>query len=134
PVAPRSCTPHAVTPARQQEIFSAFVHSLYVARTVDEAYTHFTENFTNHNPDAVDGLVSSFDLVEPLFTNPAVEIQVLHQSFAAPMGWVHYRIDGFLPEPTAVVDVYLWGGSCIVEHWDIIQERPVNVTNPHALF
>lgn len=78
--------------------------------------------------------MSSFDIVEPLFTNPAVEIQVLHQSFVAPIGWVHYRIDGFLPEPTAVVDVYLWGGSCIVEHWDIIQERPVNVTNPHALF
>jgi predicted SnoaL-like aldol condensation-catalyzing enzyme len=91
-------------------------------------------NFTNHNPSVLDGLAASFDVVKPIFTNPAVEIQILHQAFAEPVGWVHYRIDGFLPEPTAVVDVYLWGGGCIVEHWDIIQERPVNATNSHALF
>ncbi|KAJ7510332.1 hypothetical protein B0H11DRAFT_1958552 [Mycena galericulata] len=134
PVPPRPCTPQAVGPRRQQEIFNNFVNSLYVAKTVDEAYTHFTENFTQHNPDVLDGLAASFDFVDPLFTNPAVAVEVLHQGFEAPIGWVHWRIDGFLPQPTAVVDVYLWGGSCIVEHWDIVQERPVNATNPHALF
>jgi hypothetical protein len=72
--------------------------------------------------------------VKPIFTDPAVAIEVPHQSFEAPMGWVHYRIDPFLLEPTAVVNVYLWGGSCIVEHWDIIQERLVNATNPNGLF
>ncbi|KAJ6592610.1 hypothetical protein B0H19DRAFT_1245463 [Mycena capillaripes] len=103
---PQGCTPHAVGPVRQEEIFNAFVQSLYVARTVDEAYTHFTENFTNHSPDIVDGLVSSYNILEPLFTNSSVKVQVLHQAFVAPFGWVHLRIDGFLPQPTAAVDIY----------------------------
>ncbi|KAF8210042.1 hypothetical protein K438DRAFT_1571373 [Mycena galopus ATCC 62051] len=108
----------------------------FLHRTVSEVYTHFIEDFINHNPATVDGIASSFALVEPLFTNSniAVNIQILHQAFVAPYGWVHYRIDGFNPEPTAVVDVYQFNGSCVVEHWDIIQERPVNSTSSHPLF
>ncbi|KAJ7744270.1 hypothetical protein DFH07DRAFT_749555 [Mycena maculata] len=121
----------------RSHLLAYFAHSLInPIRTVEEAYTHFTENFTNHNPDVLDGLAASFNLVEPIFTftNAAVTIEVLYQPFVAPIGWVHYRIDGFLPESTAVVDVYLWGGACIVEHWDIIQERLVNATSTHPLF
>ncbi|KAJ7879046.1 hypothetical protein B0H14DRAFT_2320391, partial [Mycena olivaceomarginata] len=133
---PQPCTPQTVSPFRQEEIFYTLVNKLYVARTVSEAYTHFVEDFINHNPATVDGIASSFALVEPLFTNSntAVKVQILHQAFVAPYGWVHYRIDGFNPEPTAVVDVFRFDGSCVVEHWDIIQERPVNSTSSHPLF
>ncbi|KAF7359675.1 Snoal-like polyketide cyclase family protein [Mycena venus] len=118
---PRPCILHSVSPHQQEEIFYTLVDALYVARTVSEAYTHFVEDFINHNPATVDGIASSFALI-------------LHQAFAAPYGWVHYRIDGFNPEPTAVVDVFQFNGSCVVEHWDIIQERPVNSTSLHPLF
>ncbi len=31
--------------------------------------------------------------------------------------------------PSAVVDLYRFEGSCIVEHWDVKQERQANDTN-----
>ncbi|KAJ6506608.1 hypothetical protein C8R45DRAFT_801690, partial [Mycena sanguinolenta] len=128
------CTVHAVFPLKQEEIFYDLVDALYVERNVSEAYSHFKEDFINHNPFAPDGIASSMALVVPIFTNPAVSVQVLHQVFAAPYGWVHYRIDGWSPEPVAVLDLYLFNGSCVQEHWDLIQTRPDNATNPHALF
>ncbi|KAJ7435527.1 hypothetical protein B0H11DRAFT_1937464 [Mycena galericulata] len=97
----------------------AFLLTNTVLRTVDEVYIRFTENFTNHNPNAIDGLASSFGIVKPIFADPAVAIEDR---------WVLARAD------CGRGRVFVGGGSCIVEHWDIIQERPVNATNPNPLF
>ncbi|UQC88297.1 uncharacterized protein CLUP02_13820 [Colletotrichum lupini] len=35
---------------------------------------------------------------------------------------------------TAVVDIFRFQGSCIVEHWDVATAMPPNATNPLALF
>lgn len=43
-------------------------------------------------------------------------------------------MSGIGGEPAAVVDVVRFEGTCIMEHWDVIQERPGNATNSNALF
>ncbi|KAJ7823188.1 hypothetical protein B0H14DRAFT_2598007 [Mycena olivaceomarginata] len=130
---PIPCTPHRASPHQQQEIFYAFVNSIYIKRTISAGFTHVVEDYINHNPDTV-GIAASFLVLDSLLSNPAVKIQLLHQAFAAPYGWVHFRIDGYNPEPTAIVDVFRFNGSFVAEHWDVIQQRPVNATNPHPLF
>ncbi|KAJ7898347.1 hypothetical protein B0H13DRAFT_2337522 [Mycena leptocephala] len=129
-----TCTPHPVSSAQQHEIFKALAKSWYTERNITQAFTHVAANEIQHNPFLPDGAVSTFNFVNALFQNPAVTVEVLHQAFAAPIGWVHYRMDGLYAEPTAIVDVFRFDGACVVEHWDIIEERPINATNPHALF
>lgn len=52
-------------------------------------------------------------------------------------GWVHYRMDiAGVPADQffAVLDLFRMNGTCIEEHWDVAQQRPINATNPLALF
>ncbi|KAJ7853036.1 hypothetical protein B0H14DRAFT_2354526 [Mycena olivaceomarginata] len=131
---PNPCMPQAVSPRNQEDIFFGFVNSFYITKDYQEAYTHVAGNLINHNPTSVDGIASSFSVVNSLFTSPSVSIQLIHQVFGAPFGWVHYRVDGLNPLPTAFVDVWRMDGSCLAEHWDVIEEQPANTTNPHPLF
>ncbi|KAJ7784065.1 hypothetical protein B0H14DRAFT_2958978 [Mycena olivaceomarginata] len=125
-----TCTPQpgAVFPQQQRVIFEK------TAASIAAAYKHVRADEFQHNPDNLDGAAASFAVFNAVYANRTNTIQVLHQAFEAPIGWVHFRIDGASPEPGAIVDMYRFNGSCIVEHWDVIQERPVNATNPHALF
>ncbi|KAJ7152875.1 hypothetical protein C8R46DRAFT_1302184 [Mycena filopes] len=129
-----TCTPAYASPSKQQELFEKYAELLYVKRTPIPAYAYFTANDTQHNPYVLDGAAASFAVVNPIFTNSTNKIAVLNQGFQAPTGWVHWRLDGVYPAPTAVVDVYRWEGACIVEHWDIVQTLPADAINPHALF
>ncbi|KAJ7456877.1 hypothetical protein FB451DRAFT_1353741 [Mycena latifolia] len=131
------CTPCPATPWQQQAIFAKFVQDVYhnpTTASIAHAWNHIVADEIQHNPAALDGANASFAIVNSIFADPTHNISVINQAFQAPVGWVHFRIDGLNPEPTAIVDMYRFDGACIVEHWDVIQERPVNSTNPHPLF
>ncbi|KAJ7036704.1 hypothetical protein C8F04DRAFT_1181055 [Mycena alexandri] len=130
-----TCTPRPASPREQQAEFEKYADLLYVKRTPRPAYAYFTANDTQHNPYVLDGAAASFALVNPIYINHTNGVEMLHQGFQAPIGWVHWRLDGGgYPAPTAVVDVYRFEGACIVEHWDIVQTLPADAINPHALF
>ncbi|KAJ7129868.1 hypothetical protein C8R43DRAFT_1208638 [Mycena crocata] len=134
-----TCTPSAgpVSAARQRVIFENFIDLVYknaTVETVREAWKHIAADEIQHNPAALDGANTSFAIVSVAFTDPTHKIQIINQAFESPVGWVHFRFDGINPEPTAVVDMYRFNEACIVEHWDVIQERPVNATSQHPLF
>ena len=38
------------------------------------------------------------------------------------------------PNETAIVDLFRFNGSCIVEHWDVIESVDNATTNPIALY
>ncbi|KAJ7055475.1 hypothetical protein C8F01DRAFT_1319218 [Mycena amicta] len=131
---PVPCKVHRATAAEQKQIFNTFVDELYVKRNVPRAFTHIAADYIQHNPFILDGIPPSLDFLYPLFSNTSVTLQIIHRAFEAPYGWMHYRVDGFLEEPTAIVDVFRFNGTCVQEHWDVIEERPANATNPHPLF
>ncbi|KAJ7881086.1 hypothetical protein B0H14DRAFT_3763363 [Mycena olivaceomarginata] len=116
---PNPCMPQAVSPRNQEDIFFGFVNSFYITKDYQEAYTHVAGNLINHNPTSVDGIASSFSVVNSLFTSPSVSIQLIHQVFGAPFGWVHYRVDGLNPLPTAFVDVWRMDGRALRSTGDI---------------
>lgn len=56
-------------------------------------------------------------------------------SFSDSTGWVLAKQEtpgkaGY----TAVVDVFRMDGSCVVEHWDVLQPKPATASNPLAMF
>jgi predicted SnoaL-like aldol condensation-catalyzing enzyme len=59
---------------------------------------------------------------------------ILQIMFDSPYGMVHYRLDVPGQQPTAVMDLWRFEGTCMKEHWDVLQSLPVNATNPIALF
>ncbi|KAJ7091781.1 hypothetical protein C8R44DRAFT_719655 [Mycena epipterygia] len=128
------CVVHRATAVEQKQIFNTFVEDFYVKRDIPRAFTHVAADFIQHNPLELDGFTSSLDFLDPIFSNTSVTVQILHRVFEAPYGWLHYRVDGLLEQPTAILDLFRFNGTCVQEHWDVIQERPVNSTNPHPLF
>ncbi|KAJ7352084.1 hypothetical protein DFH08DRAFT_956894 [Mycena albidolilacea] len=131
---PVPCVVHPATTVEQKQIFNTFVEEFYVKRDIPRAFTHIAADYIQHNPFELDGIPSSFNFLYPIFSNTSVTVQILHRVFEAPYGWLHYRVDGLLEEPTAILDLFRFNGTCVQEHWDVIQERPVNATNPHPLF
>ncbi|KAJ7037271.1 hypothetical protein C8F04DRAFT_999346 [Mycena alexandri] len=131
---PVPCVIHAATAVEQKLIFTTFVEEFYVTRDIPRAFSHIAADYIQHNPVELDGVTSSFDFLDPIFSNTSVTVQILHRVFEAPYGWLHYRVDGLLDEPTAILDLFRFNGTRVQEHWDVIQERPVNAPNPHALF
>ncbi|KAJ7054899.1 hypothetical protein C8F01DRAFT_1292824 [Mycena amicta] len=136
PPTPVPCVVHPATALEQKQIFNTFVEEFYVKRNIPRAFTHLAADYIQHNPFELDGITSSFDFLYPIFSNTSVTVQMLHRVFEAPYGWLHYRVDGIpqQPEPTAILDLFRFNGTCVQEHWDVIQARPANATNPHPLF
>ncbi|KAJ7183482.1 hypothetical protein C8R46DRAFT_1209642 [Mycena filopes] len=128
------CAPHPASPREQQAIFEKYAELLYVKRAPVAAYAYIPANQIQHNPYTLDGAATSFPVVNSIIGNSSLGVEVLHQAFAAPFGWVHWRLDGFYPAPAALLDLYRFEGGCILEHWDITQEVPADAINPHALF
>ena len=65
---------------------------------------------------------------------PDIPFTILRYSFADNTGWVFYRIDAPGLATKALVDIYRMDGTCIVEHWDVLQVVPANATNPVGFF
>ncbi|KAK7723632.1 hypothetical protein SLS57_004446 [Botryosphaeria dothidea] len=129
------CPPRAATPAEQKAIFAEFVQKFLVQQNATKALLdHVSEDYIQHNPFFPSGrqvVLDAFASIPPGATNSSI----INQGFDADRGWVHYRQDqAGAPQPSAVVDIYRFEGTCIREHWDVIQQRPANATNPLAMW
>jgi len=128
-----NCPPHKATLKEKRAAYEDFVQKFYIEKNVEAAFVnHMDENYIQHNPNALSGRQSAIDFLVPLFKT--VNITLLNKGFYEDRGWVHFRQDEPGKQPEAIVDVLRFNGSCIVEHWDVIQERPLNATNPLAMW
>ncbi|KAJ7301949.1 hypothetical protein DFH08DRAFT_759847 [Mycena albidolilacea] len=125
---PVPCTVRPASASQQEQIFNTFVEEFYVKSDLFDAFTHVVSDYIQHNPNILDGNAATFDVLSARLSTSTP--QILHLAFSAPYGWVHHK-DG---NSTAIVDVYRFNGTCIQEHWDVIQTVPANSTNPHPLF
>lgn len=127
------CVPSALTTWEQAERWNTFVHEFYIAKDLKAAYGSFVAaDYIQHNPDVGQGPAAAIAYLSPFWQS--TEIKILHLGFDNSIGWIHFRVDGLTPQPLAITDVYRFNESCIQEHWDVIQARPLNATNPLALF
>ena len=82
----------------------------------------------------LDDPAASIVYLSPLF--PDIKITILHVGLDNAVGWVHWRADAVNEsggEPSATVAICRFNESCIDEYCDVIEARPVNVTNPLVL-
>lgn len=128
------CPPYGASPWEQEKLFNEFVVDFYVDNNITKAFTTYvSEGYIQHNPFIPDGRDAVIAILGS-FPPPVVPTVIVHQLFQNNIGVVHHK-DITPGQPiTAVADFYRYNGSCIVEHWDVIQSVPANATNPHPLF
>jgi predicted SnoaL-like aldol condensation-catalyzing enzyme len=129
-----NCPGRIVTSFEQLEIFKTFVRKFYVEKNIPAAFTdHVAESYIQHNPNFKSGRQIASDGLSKYI--PTLNITVAKISLSDNHGWVLAKQTAPGKEGyTAVVDIFRFNGSCVVEHWDIIQQRPTNASNPLALF
>lgn len=130
------CPPRIATIEEQRAAFTNFINLIYKpGGNVTEAYlTYVAEDYIQHNPNILSGRQNAIDAVSA-FVDAGATFDIINIAFADDLGYVYSRMNiAGAAQPTAVVDILRMNGSCIVEHWDVMQERPANATNPIAMW
>ena len=126
------CPPRPASESYQRAIFYAFVDVLYGEKNPIKAFdTYVAVNLTEHDPFDEQGRDANAAKLAGII--PYAQFTVLRKNFDNNLGFLHARIEHD-PQPYALADIYRMDGTCIVEHWDVLQERPANATNPIAMF
>jgi predicted SnoaL-like aldol condensation-catalyzing enzyme len=96
---------------------------------IDENYIQHSANLPPHgrNNTLSALLKAGSDLT-------GVNTTIMQVMFDSPYGMVHYKLALPGQQPIAIMDLWRFEGTCMVEHWDVIESLPINATNPIALF
>ncbi|RSL40698.1 hypothetical protein CEP53_013214 [Fusarium sp. AF-6] len=125
------CPPRPVTTAQKRAIFDEFVDKLYVERNGTRALLdHTPEDYIQHNPFVLSGRDNGIEGLS--FVSPdTVNFTIARRGVDGTLAFIHTRLDRVNEtQPTAAIDLFRFEGSCLVEHWDVLQEVPENAVNP----
>ncbi|KAF4867882.1 hypothetical protein CGCSCA1_v012949 [Colletotrichum siamense] len=130
------CPPRSATPEKQRAILNEFIQAFYKERNATKAMLgHVAEDYIQHNPDILSGRQNSLDALSQFLSPSNVNYTIINTGLDNNIAYIHYRMDVTgASEPSAVIDVFRFDGTCIMEHWDVAQQRPANATNPIAMF
>ncbi|KAE8448684.1 hypothetical protein EG329_008899 [Mollisiaceae sp. DMI_Dod_QoI] len=127
------CPPKPACEEEQAAIWNEFVDVLYIQKNVSAAFlTYVDVNYIQHNPFALSGRQNAISALTVIW--PTVNFTIMHNGFSKNIGYLHYRQDTAGQYPEAITDLLRFNGTCIMEHWDVIQSWSPNYTNPLALF
>lgn len=130
------CSPsRPVTGPEIRSIFNEFVDQFYFKRDFAGAVAEYVApNLIQHNPNIANGSQAELAAVTQTLANydgPNFELAIVDEERG--YGVVFNR---FIGKPgtglpfAGVTDIYRFEGSCMVEHWDVIESLPPNSTNP----
>ncbi|UKZ54324.1 hypothetical protein TrVGV298_008132 [Trichoderma virens] len=111
------CDPsRPITGSQMRSIFNTFVDQFYFKRDFQGAMKKFvSSNLIQHNPQIANGSQAQVEVVTSILAN-----------YDGP----EFELAGTGLPITGVADIYRFEGSCMVEHWDVIEGLPPNSTNP----
>lgn len=129
------CPPRPATIDEQRAVFANFTDLIFNRGNLTRAYlTYVAEDYIQHNPNILSGRQNSIDAVQAVIDAGAT-FDIFNTAFDRDWGYVFLRANfAGAEQPSAVVDIFRLNGSCIVEHWDVVQEKPKNATNPIAMW
>lgn len=133
------CPPRPASPEEQAKIFFQFVDAFVNKNDfVTALETHVADTYVQHNPAALSGREQTLGFFKNRPKGKqslTVKNTIINQGLTQNVGFVHYKMEmPGSPRPKAVVDLFKMNGTCVMEHWDVIQERPENPKNPLAMW
>jgi predicted SnoaL-like aldol condensation-catalyzing enzyme len=127
-----SCSPAPATPAEQKVIFDKFVDAFYVKKNATEAFLNYVvESYIQHNPNFLSGRDVAMNGLKGAL--PTMNITIFKTSLSNDVGWIFWK-EGGTKGYRAVVDIFRLNGTCVVEHWDVMQTKADSPKNPLAFF
>ncbi|GIZ47575.1 hypothetical protein CKM354_001066300 [Cercospora kikuchii] len=135
PAAPY-CPPQDVSPATQKAILQRFLNKFFFEGNATGALLdHVSEGYIQHNPFINSTRQVAIDFFTAIGDVTAgSNVTILNMGLDNNTGFAHTKWDTPGQEPNIIVDIWRFNGSCIEEHWDVMQRRPENATNPLAMF
>ncbi|TFK18621.1 hypothetical protein FA15DRAFT_565058, partial [Coprinopsis marcescibilis] len=131
------CNPDARGPnleAKQRAAFADYVHLLVDLDDPQTAFDRYVPGqYINHNPFAEQGREFSIPFLIDALKSQGVQTIRKRFFFGEGYGFTHIKvIQG--NATFSVMDYFRFQGTCIVEHWDVVQEVTGNEPNPIAYF
>jgi predicted SnoaL-like aldol condensation-catalyzing enzyme len=129
---PANCPPKPATPQQQKAIFDTFIKSYYADKDLHGSYsTFFAEDFIQHSPAVVgNGRKNTTDWLTPYWS--CIEFKVVRSVFADNTGVVHVW-EARNNKYHTMAEFFRMDGTCIVEHWDVMQDFPADAKNLLAM-
>ncbi|UKZ80098.1 hypothetical protein TrVFT333_007863 [Trichoderma virens FT-333] len=118
-----------------RSIFNTFVDQFYFKRDFQGAMKKYvSSNLIQHNPQIANGSQAQVEVVTSILANydgPEFELVIIDVERGYGVVFNRFRGKAGTGLPiTGVADIYRFEGSCMVEHWDVIEGLPPNSTNP----
>lgn len=130
------CHPGSSIPdCRIRDIFNGYVEEWVFQRNFSGAAAKYlSPNIIQHNPQIANGSAAMVAAVGPILANydgPTYTLVVVDEEKNLAVTLNRYVGKAGTGLPIAgVADFYRFEGTCIVEHWDVIESLPPNSTNP----
>lgn len=130
-----NCPARNVTVEEQRALFDGFVRTFILEKNPIKAFeSYIHDNYIQHNPNALSGKQNAINAFRNINLS-GFRYTLISKGFDNNYGWFHYRLDyPGASQPSAVTDILRYEGSCVIEHWDVSQQRPANPINPIAMF
>jgi predicted SnoaL-like aldol condensation-catalyzing enzyme len=121
---------------RNKATVAAFYRHAIVGKDFEAARALVGPTYTQHNPriaDGLEGLAQFIDSIKRDFPDLTVEVKRLVAEGNYVVGHVHgIRVPG--QAGTAIVDIFRFEDTRIVEHWDVMQPIPEDAANDNTMF
>ncbi|KAF6764241.1 hypothetical protein DFP72DRAFT_1163252 [Ephemerocybe angulata] len=114
-----------------------YAYILFVKKDVKAAFDAFVPGpvYIQHNPNIVSGRDAIIEALTGPWATPDLVFDHIQAWAGEGYGMVHYRTwGGGGAVHLSVMDRMKFQGTCIVEHWDLMQSITGNETNPEAWF
>ena len=121
--------------ANHDLVIAMYMHVL-IAMNPDKVDTYLSPDYIQHTSLAAPGL----DALKAFLAKVRVEspdaVQTIHRSMVdGDLVMVHVHVVRWPGDPgLAVVDIFRCADGMIVEHWDVLQEVPVDSRNSNGMF
>jgi predicted SnoaL-like aldol condensation-catalyzing enzyme len=130
------CSPnHSASGWEIRDIFNQYVDEWVHQRNFSAAAEKYlSPDLIQHNPQIANGSAAMVAAVIPILANydgPDFSLVVVDEKKGLAVTLNRYVGKPGTGLPFAgVADFYRFDGTCIVEHWDVIESLPANSTNP----
>ncbi|CAA7268952.1 unnamed protein product [Cyclocybe aegerita] len=128
-------TTEPATDEDQLEALQDFTHSFLVNRNIQVGFDDWIPGtYINHSPNAESGRESAVRVLIPFVSNPDLWITVAQVFAGQGFGLLHDRAMITNQLDIAIMDLFRFNGTCIMEHWDVGQTITGGEPNPIAFF
>jgi predicted SnoaL-like aldol condensation-catalyzing enzyme len=114
----------------------AMYHDVLMALDSSRVDEYIRLDYIQHSSLAEPGVQALKDWLDARRADSPDAKQTIHRSFAdGDHVIVHVHVSRWPGDPGfAVVDIFRMQDGMIAEHWDVLQEMPVEPVNPNSMF